>query len=83
MYFTKNEIIELKDGNKYIVVDIVEDNGAIYYYVCQVDKEEKNIRENFKVITTVKKNGYLFVKTIEGELESELITTFKERLNIS
>lgn len=82
MFFKKDEIIELSSGKKHVVVDTTQKDGKYYYYVCEVNKEEKEIIPNFKVITTVSENGCLFVKTIKNELGDELTTYFKENLNL-
>lgn len=83
MYFKKNEIIELSGGKKHIVVDTTMLEGTYYYYVCEVEKDESEIIPNFKVITTVSENGCLFVKTVKDELAENLITIFKENLNLN
>ena len=83
MYFTKNEIIELKGGKKHVVLDTTKLNGLYYYYVAEVNPEESKMVPDFKVITAVDENGYLFVKTIKDELEQELTGIFKQQLNLN
>ena len=52
--FAKNEVIRLMSGKKHIVVDAINYEGKYYYYVCEVDKDEKKVIDNFRIITTTK-----------------------------
>jgi hypothetical protein len=82
MFFSKNEVIELAHGKKYIVLDTTKFEGKYYYYVVELTGDEKNITNNFKVITTVSENGNLFVKTVKDDLYEDLVKIFKKNLNI-
>lgn len=82
MIFTKKEVIELSGGKKYIVVDSLEEKGIWYYYLCEVNDDEKKVNPYYKIITTINENGKLFVKTVKDDLEKSLETKFKNRLNI-
>ena len=82
MFFAKNEVIELAHGKKDIVLDTTKYEGKYYYYVVEITEDEKNITNNFKVITTVSENGNLFVKTVKDDIYDELVKIFKKNLNI-
>ena len=82
MVFAKNEVLELFNGKKYIVVETINQNNIWYYYVCEVNNEENKIKEEFKIITTVSENGNLFIKTVKGKLQEKLELIFKEKLQI-
>lgn len=82
MIFTKKEVIELSGGKKYIVADTLEEKGIWYYYICEVNQEETNVKPYFKIITTINENGNLFVKTVKGELAKSLEEKFKNQLDI-
>lgn len=82
MIFTKKEVIELSGGKKYIVADTLEEKGIWYYYICEVNQEETNVKPYFKIITTINENGNLFVKTVKGELAKSLEEKFKDQLDI-
>ena len=82
MFFAKNEVIELAHGKKHIVLDTTKYEGKYYYYVVEITEDEKNITNNFKVITTVSENGNLFVKTVKDDLYDDLVKIFKKNLNI-
>lgn len=78
MYFSKNEIIELSGGMKYIIVETTKYDDQYYYYIAEVDNEETKVEPNFRIITTVYENGNLFVKSVKGELTDTLTSIFKE-----
>ena len=82
MFFAKNEIIELAHGKKHMVLDTTKYEGKYYYYVAEISENEREVTENFKVITTVSENGNLFVKTIKDDLSDVLVKIFKKNLNI-
>lgn len=78
MYFAKDEVIELYNGKKHIVVDTLSYEGIYYYYVCEVIDEQ--VIDNIKVITTKSENGQLFIKTITGPLEEKLKAMFEKNI---
>lgn len=82
MIFSKNEVIELSGGKKYMIVDTMKYEDIWYYYLCEVDNSEKKVNGVFKIITTINENDNLFVKTIKDERANMLEFEFKKRLNI-
>lgn len=82
MLFSKNEVIQLSSNKKYIIVDTTKYNDIYYYYICEIDKRKNKVLNSLKVITTVSEHDCLFVKTIKGDLERELISVFNKQLGI-
>lgn len=78
MDFKKNEIIVLGSGTKHIIVDTTEYENKYYYYIAEVNEEEK-VKNNIEVITTVTENGNIFVKRVKGELENILMDMFNNK----
>ena len=77
MKFDIDEIIELVNGKRYIVVDKLEENYIWYYNVYEVD-DNNNVLDTSLIVKTEIKNGKtLITKTTNEELE----TIFKARLN--
>mgnify|MGYP004478079263 CR=1 FL=1 len=75
MKFDIDEIIELVNGKRYIVVDKLEENYN--YYVYEVD-DNNNVLDTSLIVKTEIKNGKtLITKTTNEELEK----MFKARLN--
>lgn len=77
MKFDIDEIIELVNGKRYIVVDKLEENYIWYYNVYEVD-DNNNVLDTSLIVKTEVKNGKtLITKTTNEELEK----MFKARLN--
>ncbi len=77
MKFDIDEIIELVNGKRYIVVDKLEENYIWYYNVYEVD-DNNNVLDISLIVKTEIKNGKtLITKTTNEELEK----MFKARLN--
>lgn len=66
--FKINEILELKKGLKYIVIDTINYDNNDYYYLYQVSDDEKDVIKELKIITTVNENNRVFVHTVTGDL---------------
>lgn len=62
-----DKIITLGNGEKYLVIDKVEKDDKEYYYVAEVNEDETNIKDNYKIVTTTKKNDDIFVEEVLGE----------------
>ena len=79
MKFDIDEIIELVDGKRYIVVDKLEENYVWYYNIYEVD-DNNNVLDTSLIVKTEIKNGKtLITKTMNEELEK----MFKARLNLA
>lgn len=77
MKFDIDEIIELLDGKRYIIVNKLEKNYIWYYNVYEVD-DNNNVLDTSLIVKTEIKNGKtLITKTTNEELEE----MFKARLN--
>lgn len=77
MKFDIDEIIELVNGKRYIVVDKLEENYIWYYNVYEVD-DNNNVLDTSLIVKAEIKNGKtLITKTTNEELEK----IFKARLN--
>lgn len=62
-----NKIITLGNGEKYLIIDKVMKDDNEYYYVAEVNDDETNIKDNYKIITTNKKDDNIFVEEVLGE----------------
>ena len=77
MKFDIDEIKELVNGKRYIVVDKLEENYIWYYNVYEVD-DNNNVLDTSLIVKTEVKNGKtLITRTTNEELEK----IFKARLN--
>lgn len=70
----KNEIVTLSNGNKYFVLEELENNGKVYDFLLNIDDENK-IEISFQELV----NSKLVLKTIKDDNEKEVVTNlFKD-----
>lgn len=66
MYFAKDEIIELNNHKKYLIVDTAILDDKVYYKIKEYNNTPKN--EDFLYITTINKEGKIYINSkINGE----------------
>ena len=46
-----NKIIVLANNEKYLTIDKATKNDIDYYYIAEVNKEETDIKDNYKIVT--------------------------------
>jgi hypothetical protein len=74
MYFTKDEIIELNDHKRYLVLDTLILDDIVYYKIKELSQEETLIGNNL-YITTINKEGKIY---INDKLSLEEIDKIKD-----
>lgn len=73
MYFTKNEIIELNDGSRFLVIDTAIIDEVAYYKIEQLENGTKTGIK--KYITADNNEGKLY---INDKLDSSVIQNLDE-----
>lgn len=75
MYFSKDEVIELNDKRKFLVVDtaLIDDNA--YFKIIKLDEEEKPTEET-EYISVQNDNGRLYINEHLKEEELAKLTEF-------
>lgn len=69
-----NQIIELGDGTKYIIVRHLVYQDESYYISNRITDDEKDLLEEVMIMHEVKKDGKVFVeKVVDPELLQVLI----------
>ena len=63
--FLREILADLIDYDWYDYKSISDDKE--YYYVAEVNENETNIKDNYKIVTTNKKNDDLFIEEVLGE----------------
>lgn len=74
MYFAKDEIIELNDNKKYLVIDTAIVDDIVYYKIKEV-LDDKLIG-NFIYVTTINKDSKIY---INDKLTSEELEKVKDK----
>ena len=68
------EIEEVKTTNslgflkkEYLIVDKVEKDDKEYYYIAQVNEDETDIEDNYKIVCATYKDGEIYLDEVLGE----------------
>ncbi|MDO4376368.1 MAG: hypothetical protein Q4C33_04250 [bacterium] len=75
MYFSKDEILELKSGEKYLVLNSTTINQKEYYKIRKLNEKMDELIGGPKYISALKINDHL---VIEDNLEQSIITELKD-----
>ena len=62
-----NKIITLGNYEEYLVVDKVLKDDKEYYYIAQVNDEETDIKDNYKIVCATYKDGNVYLDEVLGE----------------
>lgn len=62
-----NKIITLGNDEEYLVVDKVLKDDKEYYYIAQVNDEETDIKDNYKIVCATYKDGDVYLDEVLGE----------------
>ena len=61
-----NKIIVLANNEKYLTIDKATKNDIDYYYIAEVNKEETDIKDNYKIVTIDKDEEYSYINEVLG-----------------
>lgn len=76
MYFTKNEIIEINNREKYLILNCTEIEKKEYYKIRKVAENMDELIGNSKYITASREKGHLIIEEI---IEEALIKIIEEK----
>ena len=62
-----NKIVTLGNNEEYLIVDKVEKDDKEYYYVAQVNADETDIEDNYKIVCATYKDGEIYLDEVLGE----------------
>lgn len=78
MYFAKNEIIELNDNEKYLVLDTAIIDEEAYYKIKELNADETAVEGEERFISATNDEGKIY---INEDLTPEIISKLKELLS--
>lgn len=67
MILEVNKVVTLGNNERYLILSHVINNDNDYYYIAEIDETGKDIKENYKIMTTTEKNGKIFLDEVVGE----------------
>lgn len=62
-----NKIVVLGNDEKYLIVDRVLKDEKEYYYIAQVNDDESDIEDNYKIVCATYKDGEIYLDEVLGE----------------
>lgn len=62
-----NKIVVLGNNEKYLIVDRVLKDEKEYYYIAQVNDDESDIEDNYKIVCATYKDGEIYLDEVLGE----------------
>ncbi len=62
-----NKIVTLGNNEEYLIVDKVEKDGKEYYYVAQVNEDETDIEDNYKIVSATYQDDEIYLDEVLGE----------------
>ena len=68
-----NKIITLGNKEKYLVISHVENNLKDYYYIAELDENEKDIKDNYKIMEATQMDETIYLDEVIGETNLKII----------
>ena len=62
-----NKIVVLGNNEKYLIVDRVLKDEKEYYYIAQVNDDESDIEDNYKIVCATYKDEEIYLDEVLGE----------------
>lgn len=62
-----NKIVTLGNDEEYLIVDKVLKDDKEYYYIAQVNEDETDIKDNYKIVSATYKDGDIYLDEVLGE----------------
>ena len=62
-----NKIVTLGNNEEYLIVDKVIKDEKEYYYIAQVNDDETDIKDNYKIVCATYDNGEIYLDEVLGE----------------
>jgi len=62
-----NKIVTLGNNEEYLIVDKVEYEDKEYYYVAEVNENDTDIKDNYKIVCATYKDNNIFLDEVLGE----------------
>ena len=68
-----NKVITLGNKEKYLVLSHVVSGGNDYFYIAQLDENEKDIKDNYKIMLKTEKDNKIFLDEVVGESNLKVV----------
>jgi hypothetical protein len=78
MFFAKDEIIELEDNSKYLILDTAIIDNKYYYKIKKVNDALDKLIGDYKIISASNVDGELFIEEKLSDEEIQKLTELFE-----
>ena len=68
-----NKIITLGNKEKYLVISHVEKKLKDYYYIAELDENEKDIKDNYKIMEATQMDETIYLDEVIGETNLKIV----------
>ncbi len=62
-----NKIVTLGNNEEYLIIDKVIYEDKEYYYVAEVNEDDTDIKDNYKIVCATYKDNNIFLDEVLGE----------------
>ena len=62
-----NKIVTLGNNEEYLIVDKVIKDDKEYYYIAEINEDETDIKDNYKIVCATYKDGDIYLDEVLGE----------------
>lgn len=62
-----NKVITLGNNEKYLIISHITHNNNEYYYIAELESDEKDIKDNYKIMIAKEEEGKIFLDEVVGE----------------
>ena len=62
-----NKIITLGNGEEYLIIDRVIKDDKEYYYIAEVNEDNTDIKDNYKIVCATYKDDDVYLDEVLGE----------------
>ncbi|MBP5684676.1 MAG: hypothetical protein J6X02_05430 [Bacilli bacterium] len=62
-----NKIVTLGNNEEYLIVDKVVKDEKEYYYIAEVNDDETDIKDNYKIVCAIYRDDDVFLEEVLGE----------------
>jgi len=73
-----NQIIHLKNGTKYLVINQAIYKGKNYYFVVGVTEDEQDLTQEFQIVEETKKDESSYLSTVKDPDLIKLLAEYLE-----
>lgn len=73
MKVSVDKIITLGNKEKYLIISHVTHNNKEYYYIAELEENEKDIKDNYKIMVASSENGKTYLDEVVGETNLKVV----------